>query len=1025
MSEHKDGSRRISPPSAPIGLRELLAAAPDMLFACDAMGRLQWLNPAVERFTGMKSADLLNRCYSTVVDARTRVSTVRAFRRMALKQSPGLERVVSLAPPSKAPVVLSVHVSRYESIEGDTFFVGTARPWDAIAQGARVAPGPATASAGAAQDPAAAREALRALSDARAADQAAHVAELAKKTSVVVARDAEIREQALEIEKLRLMVDGLREQLDRARAEVERANAAAEAAAAQAAAAQAAAQVAAPAAVAPVAVAPAVVPVTTPAPPAEPAEIQRLESALEEARSMVQLKSEYLSTMSQEIRTPMTGIMGMTNLLLESELDADQRGMVEVIKSSSGSLISLINDTLDFSRFDAGSLVIEHMGFDLRVTIEEVALRVGPLAADKNLAFTCRVHHEVPSRLIGDPGRLRQVMLNLSACAIRNSEGGGVELHVERIEENDQAVSLRFSISDSSPNGTVEAVTRLYRCYGDDDLHHARRLGGAGLSLAVARQVVTRMGGFAGLEQHAKGNTLWFQVALDKQSDGAAPGPKQDVQLRGLRALVVDPSKASRDAMVEMLTAWGCRIEAVEHGEEALERLRAAAQQREPYRVVLIDMHLQGLSGEDLGLAIRSDRSLSGTRTVLLTSLGRKGDAQRAQSIGFMAYLPKPLPWSELYEALVEVVGRPEGAAGDSAPLITRHSLAESRRGRIRVLLAEDNAVNQMVAQAALHRLGYAVDVVTDANAAIEASEKNRYDLILMDVQMSDMDGCKAAAAIRAREHGRHTPIIGMSGRALEGDQARCIEAGMEDCLRKPIELGVLCATVEQWTKDRKSEESGKGGKAKRAGRVVITGSAAIPGAATPLPVGTGLADDGSREGVTREVWSPAEPAPPMGSGQPSLKRTPGAAEAAGESRWTTSAAAAKRIEQEDSSAPLVPIDTARLENSCMGIPALREALLQTFRADIGPRMMRLAEAVVAGDPRRVEFEAHGLKGMSATIGAVACEAAFEEIERLGRDEDLRTASRLLQIAQGTAERTEQFISRLERILSQANEQAA
>lgn len=1000
MSEHKDGSRKHAPVSAPIGLRELMAAAPDLLFACDAAGRLQWINPAVERVTGLKSAELLHRCYSSLLDPRSRISTVRAFRRMALKQTAALDRVVALAPREQKSVVLSVRVARFESPEGDTFFVCSARPWDPTGQGARLTTGPAPQAGRAASDSSANREALQAMTDARAADHAAHAAELAKKTSVVVARDAEIREQALEIEKLKLMVDGLKEQLERARLAAE--------------------QNPAPAEAPP----PAVAVTAPPVHGADPAEIQRLEAQLEEARSMVQLKSEYLSTMSQEIRTPMTGIMGMTNLLLESELDAEQRGMVEVIKSSSGALISLINDTLDFSRFDAGSLVIEHMGFDLRVTIEEVAYRLSPLAGEKGLHFTCRVHHEVPSRLIGDPGRLRQVMLNLSACAIRNSEGGGVEMRVERVEENDQTVSLRFSVTDSCPGGAIEAVTRLYRCYGDDDLHHARRLGGAGLSLAVARQVVARMGGFSGLEQHANGNTLWFQVALDKQSDRTTPGPKQDVQLRGLRTLVVDPSKVSRDAMVEMLTAWGCRVEAVEHGEEALERLRSAAAQHEPYRVALVDMHLQGLSGEDLGLAIRSDRNLTATRTLLLTSLGRKGDAQRAQSIGFMAYLLKPLPWSELYEAIIEVMGRADAVPGDPDALITRHSLAESRRGRVRVLLAEDNAVNQMVAQAALLRLGYAIDVVTDATAAIEASEKNRYDLILMDVQLADMDGCKAAAAIRAREHGRHTPIVGMSGRALEGDHARCLEAGMEDCLRKPIELGQLCSTVEHWTRRKKDADGANGKGSKRTDRVVITGSAAIPGAAAPLPVGAGLADDGTREGVTREVWSPNDAPPPMGSGQPSLKNAQGAPEPTVESKWTTSAAAAKRVEQEESAAPLVPIDTGRLESSCMGIPALREALLQTFCADIGPRMLRLHEAVVAGDPRRVEFEAHGLKGMSATIGAVACEAAFEEIERLGRDEDLRTASRLLQIAQGTAERTEQFISRLERILNQANEAA-
>ena len=1020
MSEHRDGSRKNLPVSAPIGLRELLAALPDMVFACDSMGRLQWINPAVERVTGLKSSELIQRCYSSLVDPRSRVSTVRAFRRMALKQSPAIEREVWLAASAHEPVMLSVHVSRITSAEGDTFFVGTARPWGMSLQGALLASDPGPLEGHARADSSSAREALQALSEAREADHVAHADELARKTSVVVARDAEIREQALQIAKLKQMVDDLREQLERARADAELAKRDAAAAAAAAAAKPPAA------APRPTEPAPAVVPVSAPpARAADPAEIQRLEAALEEARSMVQLKSEYLSTMSQEIRTPMTGIMGMTNLLLESELDSEQRGMVEVIKSSSGALISLINDTLDFSRFDAGSLVIEQMGFDLRVTIEEVAYRLAPIAADKNLRFNCRVHHEVPSRLIGDPGRLRQVLLNLSACAIRNSDGGVVELLVERVEENDHAVSLRFSVSDSCPGGTLDTVTRLYRCYGDDDLHHARRLGGAGLSLAVARQVVMRMGGAAGLEQQANSNTLWFQVALDKQSEGAAPGPKQVVQLRGLRALIVDPSKVSREAMVQMLTAWGCRVESLEHGEEALERLRAAAVQREPFRVALIDMHLHGLTGEELGLAIRSDRALADTRTMLLTSLGRKGDAQRAQSLGFLAYLLKPLPWSELYEAMVEVVGRTEGAAPDSAALVTRHSLAESRRGRVRVLLAEDNAVNQMVAQAAMRRLGYSIDVVTDANSAIEASEKNRYDLILMDVQLADMDGCKAAAAIRAREHGRHTPIIGMSGRALEGDHARCLEAGMEDCLRKPIDLEQLCVSVERWTRDKKEAETSNARQTKRAGRVVITGSAAIPGAAAPLPVGAGLADDGTREGVTREVWSSGKTAPPMGSGQPSLHRASGAPEAQTENKWSTSTAAARKIEQEDSSAPLVPIDTGRLESSCMGIPALRESLLQTFCADIGPRMMRLAEAVVAGDPRRVEFEAHGLKGMSATIGAVACEAAFEEIERLGRDEDLRTASRLLQIAQDTAERTEQFISRLERILSKASKDAA
>jgi CheY-like chemotaxis protein/HPt (histidine-containing phosphotransfer) domain-containing protein len=646
---------------------------------------------------------------------------------------------------------------------------------------------------------------------------------------------------------------------------------------------------------------------------------------------------------------------------------------------------------------------------------------LAPLANEKGVNYDCRVHHEVPSRLVGDPGRLRQVLLNLGACAIRHTDDGQVAMRIERIDESDTRVTLRFAVSDYRPGGTSEPLVQLYRCYGEDDIAHARSLGGAGLSLAVARQVVTRMGGTAGLDlRPGVGNTLWFQLALEKQVESAQPNLLPTIQLRGLRALVVDPSKSARDAMVEMLTAWGCRAEALDQGESALAALREGARLGDPFRVALIDMQLEGMSGEELGQAIRGEGALSATSTLLLTSLGRKGDAQRAQSLGFSAYLLKPLQWSELYEAIVEVLGRAESKSGPAAALITRHSLAESRRGRVRVLLVEDSAVNQLVAEWALRRLGYSIDAVTSAADGIQASEKNRYDLILMDVQLTDMDGCKAAAAIRARERGRHTPIVGMSGHAQDGDRARCIEAGMEDCLRKPIDLGQLCATVEQWTRERKEGEPAAPGQRKSgAGRVVIKASAQLGGASTPAVMG--LSDDG--EGAPGQA-RPATASPEVGSGQPSLKLLASDVEPVGDGVWASSSAAAQRVREEETTAPLVPIDTSRLEESCMGIPALREALLQTFRADVGPRLTRLAEAIVAGDPRRVEFEAHGLKGMSATIGAVACEAAFDEIERLGRDEDVRTASRLLQIAQGTVERTEQFIDRLERILSQANEAA-
>jgi PAS domain S-box-containing protein len=922
MSEFKDGSRSKPPASTPIGLRELLDSTPDIVFACDVVGRFQWVNPAIEAVTGYRGADLLNRTFVGLIAPDSHTSTLRTFVRLLKRQSGEVRRPVVVLTKDGKTVELDVHVTCRERADGETTFVGTARPWTAWSAPANEPNGHAAFSGPHGPESGAAKT----LEPVVSAPPPAPAVPIAMEPRALSAAD-----QA---------------RLDAAEA----AQAAAEAAIKAAHQATANSE----------------------------ESIRKMASQLEEARSMVQLKSEFLGTMGQEIRAPMTGIMGMTNLLLESELEPDQRNMVEVVLRSSRSLLTLINDTLEFSRLDAGNFEIERMDFDLRVTIEDVAQLLAPLAGEKGLQFECRVHHEVPSRVLGDPGRLRQVLLNLGACAIRNTERGEVAMRVDRIEENDQHVTLRFATSDSCAGVTPQEIAKLYDCYTNGNPEEARRMGGSGLSLAVSRQLVMRMGGTLGLERRpALGNSLWFQIPLEKQGEEPKPHLLPSVQLRGLRALVVDPSRTARDSMVEMLSAWGCRVEAMEHGEPALGKLRDAARAGDPYRVALVEMQLEGLGGEELGSAIRSDSQLSDTRTLLLTNLGHKGDAQRAQSLGFSAYLLKPLQWAELYEALVEVLGQKPATTGESR-LITRHSLAEARRGRVRILLAEDNAVNQLVAEWALRRLGYSIDAVTSAQAALEASEKNRYDLILMDVHLPDMDGCKAAAAIRARERGeQHTPILGMSGHALEGERARCLEIGMEDCLKKPIDLGQLCSLVEQWARGHKD------------GMAETTGDAA-----------NAIEAFGPANGGDAATRSFTERSPRAGE-----------AKSAGGGRGGAGAS-------EGPATTLVPIDTARLEESCMGIPALREALLQTFRADIGPRMMRLAEAIVDGDPRRVEFEAHGLKGMSATIGAVSCEAAFEEIERLGRDEDLRIASKLLQIAQDTVERTEQFIQRLERILA-------
>ncbi len=994
MSEHSMPARPTGLSGfAPIGLREMLDATPEYLFACDADGRLQWLNPALADLVGSRVSELLGQHVSGLILPSERGHVVRHFLKQRDRRTPITSRMVTVHAAAGGLARVHVVVRGFERMDGDFSFVGVGHPQES--EGARAAiiaegtPEPALALSG---DDTAMIERIRTLESAAAESETLRRA--LEQASVDALEADRLREQLNELahasserDVLRGEVRNLEEQLSAARAAFgprgpsmreEELEIRVRELTSELATARAAARVgddtellALHARVAELEFQ------LTNGNGAAPAAQPELAVQLDEARAQAQLKSEHLATMSHEIRTPMNGVMVMTHLLLETELDPEQRSLVEVIRTSSEALLTLINDTLDFSRLEAGRLEVEHIDFDLRVTIEEVATLLAPLANEKALQLETQVHHEVPSRLHGDPGRLRQVLLNLGSNAIKFTEAGSVTIRIERVEEDEERVSLRFAMVDTGIGIPTEAQGRLFQAFSQADPSIARRFGGTGLGLSIARQLITLMGGEVGVESTpGQGSTFWFTVPFSKQLLHELPQLPDHVVLRGQRALVVDISRASRESLAEMLTMWGCRTETLESADQALAALRQAADQGDPYRFALIERQLTTGDGEKLGWQIHSDERLDGTRTLLLTSVGNRGDAARAVSMGFSAYLLKPVQWSELYDALIAVLSHGPAAVGEGAPpLVTRHTIAEARRSRVRVLVVEDSRVNQLVADMALRRMGYGVEVCSTAAEGLAASERQRFDLILFDMNLPDMDGFKAVSAMRARERGGvRTPIVAMTGMVMPGDRERVLSAGVDDFLPKPIDLGVMCEMVERLTRPALVDPE-QPGAAPAPGLRLVEHKSAEPQALVEADVQTlhDELDAALSDGLGHAAHDPT-----------------------------------------------TPIDATRLEESSMGIPSLRDALLHTFLADVQPKMARLSDAVKLRDARRVEFEAHGLKGMAATVGATLCQDVFETIERAGREEALSEMPALLARAAVEVEHTEQYVRRLERILNAA-----